>query len=313
MQAVDAAIAPDRFDWRPESTMRDGTPRIEGSSGSMIAGVVLLGAADDVVVVQVSGLAAASPEDAVIVHAVLEAAVPGAEVWWRSTFEGPPEYQTREFGKATVGWARDVFLFDGQQSMLLIGPTAMFPTPKPTRTPTPTPVPTPVPDLLSLLPTTINSLPVITRRWTVADLPDDDRCLPLCRWQVRALAERRDLDTGDIEIVTAEPVGGQSGPVDLAIIRLPPSDRMFPLLIDWQEALRSSWADLLVDSHELDNGRFVDILRQDRSGLQLDVPAWYVLDFGDRLVIVSDSAAKSFVYAPRRRIEQILIEASTPE
>ncbi len=310
MRAIEAAVTPSTFEWRQETTMRDGTPKVEGGSVETIMGASLMGPPDDVIVIHVSGLAVASPEEAMVALAALRAVVPEAVAWWRGTFDGPPDYQTRAFGRTTVGWTRSTFLFDGLQSALFIMPTALMPTPTPS--PTPRPTPPPPPDLLAYLPTTANGIPLTTTRRSVANLPDDEPCLPVCRWQVRALAKALDVDEAGIEVATSEPVGNESGPIDLAVIRIPGAHVPF-LFVEWEAALRKTWPTLFIDSEDLGNGHWFQVIRERESALEERATAWYVRDLGNTLVIVSDADAQSWAYPPRLRVNEILEGLPTPQ
>ena len=306
MRAIDDAVAPSRFEWGAPSTMRDGTPQIDGHSFEKIMGASIIGPPDDVIAIQVSGLAVTTPDEALVALAALRVAVPEAEPWWRGTFDGPPEYQTRTFGRTTVGWTRSTFLFDGDQSALVIAPTVLLPTPTPT--PTQRPTPPPPPDLLAYLPTDVNGLPITTTRRTVASLPDDDRCLPVCRWQVRAYAKVLGIDEDAIEVA----VGTTAGAIDLAVIRVPPTHEPF-LFLQWETALQTTWPELFRDAADLGPGRSFEVLRQRQTAIDEIATAWYVRDLGDTLVIVSDASAQAWGYAPRRRVTQVLETLPTPQ
>lgn len=313
MRAIDDAIVPDRLEWGDETKMRDGTPKVDGNSLQSILGVTVMGPADDVVAVQVMGLVVTTPDSATAPLATIRAIVPNAEPWWRDTFEDAPTLEQRAFEGTTVAWARDMPWTDGARlSILLVGPTSLFPEPTPKPTPRVTPAPTPMPDLLAYLPTEINGTPITTARWTGATVPDDQTCLPVCRWQVGAYAKALGVDARTIEVVTATPVGNAGGPISLAAIRVPHGDILFHLP-QWEAAIRATWPDTSLDVTDHGPGRWFEVFRQRRTAAEEIAPAWYVRDLGDVLVIVSDAVAQSSDYAPRRRITQILDGLPTPQ
>ena len=309
---IDAASAPETIEWQEGHLAKDGTPKLEGTSFQSLLSVLLLGQPDDVALVQVFGSPVSTPDEAPVALAAVHSAAPELEAWWRSTFDGSGDAQRHDDAGLTMFWGRDALWLDGAHvSMLLIAPTDLAPKPTPAPTPRTTPAPTPLPDLAAYFPATIDERPAAVSHWTGANMPDDASCLPLCRWQVAGYADALGIRPEVVEVAMSEV--GSTGPIQVAVLRVPHPDGMPFVTAYWEEALRTKWPDVLRSGHDYGPGRNFEIFREHQTGEDERAPAWYVRWLGDVLVIVSDEVAQSWLYEPRKSVSRLLEALPTPQ
>lgn len=298
--AVEAALGPSGIEWHPERIAKDGTPVLEGGTPSGRDGLVfvsIIGPADDIWGVQSADRPARTVADAALALAILRATAPGAETWFRASFgETPTEPSPfTKVGDLSVGWARELVLFDGHISYLAVSVIDLAPAPTPT--PRPTPVPTPEIEPIRLLPMTVTGVTMRGVQAGIDGLPDDfPTCQPLCRREVVAFAKHLGVEPSDLDVAIDRPLSDPSFPVSVAVIRV---HRKEPTILfgQWVDTVTTFWPDRVLKA-DTSNPDIVIVLRRDRTRIGGSQPAWYLRSKSDLLVVVSDAAAGSIDSAP---------------